>query len=72
MSAKLTKTQLRALRAACAGTHTAYGLGRRTCEALRLRGLIEGDYPITKSSDPYITPTPAGRAALHPEVSDGR
>jgi hypothetical protein len=47
------------------GTFTAWTLGRATCEALRKRGLIEGVQPIRRFyGDPYITITPAGRAAL--------
>jgi hypothetical protein len=66
---KLTENQLRVLATIAnnrGAAHTVYALGRGTCEALRKRGLIEGDKPFSRWNDgnPFIHITDAGRAAL--------
>lgn len=70
----LTKAMVFALERAKLGeagmAPTAWLLGRATCEALRKRGLIEGEHPITRwgvNSNPYIYLTEAGRRALQGE-----
>ena len=66
---KLTASQLRVLKTVAdnrGAAHKVYTLGRSTCEALRKRGLIEGDRPFHRWRDgnPYIYITEAGRQAL--------
>ncbi len=68
---KLTATQARVLRTVAdnrGAAHAAYALGRQTCEALRVRGLVSTRncdcMAITKSWNPYIYITEAGRIAL--------
>jgi len=66
--ARLTEAQRRVLRQVLTrnGDYTAWVLGTVTCEALRKRGLLEGEHPFTGrfGNDPPLWITPAGRAAL--------
>ncbi len=74
---KLTKAQKRVLRQVSErnGRFSVWSLGTSTCEALRKRGLVEGDRPFRGGRWGGVTIvriTPAGRAAISStETSDG-
>ena len=65
---KLTEAQKRVLQQISIrnGYYTAWTLGTATCEALRKRGLVEGDHPFTGRfrHDPILWITEAGRRSL--------
>jgi hypothetical protein len=76
MGTKLTKAQRETLDAISqnrGAAHRVYALGRKTCEALRMRGLIttsDGERPITTGSNPFVMITDLGREALREASHD--
>lgn len=72
--AKLTEAQKLVLQLVSSrnGVYTAWGLGTRTCEALRKRGLLHGDQPFQgryRGQYTSLCITEAGRRALEGDGS---